>query len=153
MWSNVVAYVKCKQPLIIYRFKVFGEHTFIKLSFDDIKNDRNLLYNIHPNDLIQITIDNYINRQQKSTLKIAEILRDNKYKIFDSEIEEIISGDDICDNIAILNKMNNIDLYKVAYNTGFIHGKSVARKIIKNSNYDTKNKVISLQVIHGNRDQ
>ncbi len=40
---------------IIYRFKVFGEHTFPKFTFNDIKNNKTILYDIHPVDLMKIT--------------------------------------------------------------------------------------------------
>ncbi len=41
---------------IVYRFKVFGEHTFPKFTFNDIKNDKSLLYDIHPVDLMKILL-------------------------------------------------------------------------------------------------
>lgn len=64
-------------------------------------------------------------------LCIAEILRDNRYKLSDSSADEILSGDEICDNILLMEKIKNIDLYKIAYNTGFNHGRQLAREISK----------------------
>jgi hypothetical protein len=81
--------------------KVFGEHTFPKFTFDDIKNDKDILYDIHPADLMKITIEDYVISQKKNTLSITEILRDNKYKLSSSYAEEILSGDEICDNILL----------------------------------------------------
>src|SRR5579863_583099 len=89
---------------IIYRFKVFGDHTFPKFTFDDIKNDKSLLYDIHPIDLMKITMDDYIGSQKNSMLSISEILRDNRYKLSDGNTEEILSGDGICDNILLIEK-------------------------------------------------
>ena len=39
------------QKSTVYRFKVYGEHTFPKFTFHDIKNDKDILYDIHPADL------------------------------------------------------------------------------------------------------
>ena len=87
------------------------------------------MYDIHPADLMKITIEDYVISQKKNTLNIAEILRDNKYKLLNSYAEEILSGDEICDNILLIEKIKNIDLYKIAYNTGFNHGRQLAREI------------------------
>jgi hypothetical protein len=88
-----------------YRFKVFGEHTFPKLTFDDIKNDKRILCDIHPSDLLKIATEEYIISQKESMLRVSEILRDNKYKLSDSDSEQIFSGDEICDNILLIEKI------------------------------------------------
>lgn len=137
------------QKAVVYRFKVFGEHTFPKFTFDDIKKDKDILYDIHPADLIKITIEDYVVSQKKNTLIISEILRDNKYKLSSNHTEEILSGDEICDNILLIEKIKNIDLYKIAYNTGFNHGRQLARKINRTS-VDVSEKcenVMTLRVI------
>lgn len=140
------------QKAVVYRFKVFGEHTFPKFTFDDIKNDKDILYDIHPADLMKITVEDYVISQKKSTLNIAEILRDNKYKLSNSHTAEILSGDEICDNILLIEKIKNIDLYKIAYNTGFNHGRQLAREINRKSS-DVAEKcenVMTLRVIERN---
>jgi hypothetical protein len=140
---------------IVYRFKVFGEHTFPKFTFDDIKNDKNLLYDIHPTDLMKITIDDYVTLQKKSMLSISEILRDNRYRLSDSNTDEILSGDEICDNILLIEKIKNIDLYKIAYNTGFNHGRQLAREISKKVGDAEKilsENVITLQLAEGSKE-
>ena|SRR3990167_10997019 len=121
------------QKTIMYRFKVFGEHTFPKFTFNDIKKNKDILYDIHPADLMKITIEDYIISQKKNTLSISEILRDNKYKLSNNQTDEIFSGDEICDNILLIEKIKNIDLYKIAYNTGFNHGRQLAREINRKS--------------------
>ena len=138
------------QKAVIYRFKVFGEHTFPKFTFDDIKKDKDILYDIHPADLMKITIEDYVISQKKGTLSIAEILRDNRYKLSNSNTNEILSGDEISDNILLIEKIKNIDLYKIAYNTGFNHGRQLAREISKKAASSTDNyceNVVTLQVI------
>lgn len=140
---------------IVYRFKVFGEHTFPKFTFENIKNDKSLLYDIHPVDLMKITIDDYVVTQKKSMLNISEMLRDNRYKLSDgTAIEEILSGDEICDNILLIEKIRNIDLYKIAYNTGFNHGRQLAREISEKAGAGEKNgcdNVIRLKIIEGTK--
>ena len=131
---------------IVYRFKVFGEHIFPKFTFDDIKSDKRLLYDIHPIDLMKITIDDYIASQKKMMFSISEILRDNRYKLSDYYTEEILSGDEVCDNILLIEKIRNIDLYKIAYNTGFNHGRLLAREISRKAINPCKN-IVTFQVI------
>lgn len=140
---------------VVYRFKVFGEHTFLKFTFDDIKNDTSLLHDIHPVDLMKITIDDYVITQKKAMLNVTEILRDNRYKLSDSSVDEILSGDEICDNILLIEKIKNIDLYKISYNTGFNHGRQLAREISKkigSADKNTYENVAVLQVIEGGRE-
>jgi len=133
---------------IVYRFKVFGEHTFLKFTFEDIKNDKSLLYDIHPMDLMKITIDDYVVSQKRSMLIISEILRDNRYILSDANTEETLSGDEICDNVLLIEKIKNIDVYKIAYNTGFNHGRQLAREISKKSSADSScQNIVALQVV------
>lgn len=137
----------------VYRFKAFGEHTFPKFTFDDIKSDKSILYDVHPTDLMKITIDEYLVSQKKSLLSIVEILRDNKYKLSANNSEEVLSGDEICDNILLIEKIKNIDLYKIAYNTGFNHGRQLGREISKKTNNENDgNNVVTLQVIEGSKE-
>src|ERR1700733_11872957 len=86
----------------IYCFKVFGDHSFVKLGFDQIKDNKAMLYNINPYDLIKIISQESIYSQKKSMLKIAESLRDNQYKITDGINTSIFSGEEICDNINLI---------------------------------------------------
>jgi hypothetical protein len=141
------------QRKIVYRFKVFGEHTFPKFTFDDIKNDNNILHDIHPTDLMKITVDNYVVSQKNSLLSISEILRENKYKLTTNESEAILSGDEICENILLIEKIKNIDLYKIAYNTGFNHGRQLAREISKKTSIkdNYSDNVLTLQIIESDK--
>ncbi len=127
-----------KTKNIMYRFKIFGEPAFPKFTFDDIKRDKQILYDIDPTDLIKIITEEYIHSQKKSMLQISEILRGNKYKLSANDTEEILSGDEICDNILLIKNIKKMDLYKIAYNTGFIHGRQLAKEIKNNV---TKNNI------------
>lgn len=135
----------------IYRFKIYGEHTFPKFTFDNIKSNNNLLYDINPMDLMKITINDYIASQRKTRFTVLEMLRDNKYKLSNNNVEEIVSGDEVYHNILLIEKIKNIDLYKIAYNTGLHHGRQIAKEISQNvSSEDLCNKnVVMLQVIDG----
>ena len=139
-----------QKKAIVYRFKVFGEHTFPKFTFDDIRNDKQILCDIHPSDLLKISTEEYIASQKESMLNVSEILRDNKYKLSDNDSEQVFSGDEICDNILLIEKIKNIDLYKIAYNTGFNHGRQLAREItekVNDSMLESNVNVISLQLV------
>ena len=76
------------QKEIVYRFKVFGEHSFPKFTFNDIKKHKDILYDIHPIDLIKITTENYALSQRKETFRITEFLRNNKYKLSNSMLKK-----------------------------------------------------------------
>jgi hypothetical protein len=127
-------YYDIKLKKIIYRFKVFGDHSFIKFSFDDIKKSQQLLYDIHPNDLINIVWMDSDQRERRTRIKIKEMLRNNHYKLHSELYEETISGDDVCENPILMQQIRSIDLYKISYNTGFIHGRSFSKKIVETAN-------------------
>ncbi|TAK73373.1 MAG: hypothetical protein EPO11_08550 [Gammaproteobacteria bacterium] len=142
----------------VYRFKVFGEHTFPKFTFEDIQNNKRILYDINPIDLIKIAIENYNEIQKKSMLRVSEILRDNKYILSDGSTEKLLCGDEICDNILLIERIKNIDVYKIAYNTGFKHGRQLAREIIKQTtaasiSQDWNGKIAQLQIVGGKKAQ
>lgn len=138
---------------MVYRFKVFGEHTFPKFTFDDIKNGRDILFDIHPADLMKITIQHHIDTQRKSLLIISEILRDNRYKLKNEDSNEILSGDQICGNLALIEKINPLDLYKIVYNTAFIHGRQLSKNISDDmAVMDYSSNVIPFQAIGAGED-
>lgn len=129
-----------------YIFKAYGEHSFVTITFNEIKNNDQLLYNIHPKDLITISINENIYNQKKSMLRISEILRDNKFLITDNDSYQIFDGDEICDNALLIERINNIDLYKIAYNTGFCRGRSLT-KMVKSQCAEPVNNLVNLNVV------
>lgn len=137
------------QKEIVYRFKVYGEHTFPKFTFDDIKKDKDILYDVHPIDLMKMTIDDHVLSQKKAMFTIAEFLRNNKYKLSNSYTEEILSGDEVCDNILLIEKIKHIDLYKIAYNTGFNHGRQITRQVSRKATdlVERHKNIMTLRVI------
>jgi len=122
-----------KQKKIIYRFKVFGDHTFVTFDFASIKGEPSIITNINPIDLIKIVIQEQKQLQMSSLLNIKELLRDNNYKMTDGHIEEIFSGDEICDNPLLFERIRPIDFYKIVYSTGFRHGREVSKSVSKQS--------------------
>lgn len=138
-------YYDLGQKKIIYRFKSFGDHSFPKFSYDVIQNTNDILYSINPQDLIKISIQEHIHKSKHSMSKVTELLRDNKYKICDELSEGIFTGEEICDNPLLIEKLNNIDLYKIAYNTGFQRGRSITKLAAHEVNQDN---VVSLTIMH-----
>lgn len=139
---------------IIYFFKVFGDHSFVKFGFDDIQNCKDLLFSINPSDLITIATKEQLQAQKKLMVRVTELLRDNKYKISDGTIDEIFSGDEICDNPSLMERISNLDLYKISYNTGFSHGRAL-EKIVReklDDDYEPTNiiKMNTLSSAHNN---
>lgn len=70
------------------------------------------------------------------------------YKLSDNENDKVLSGDEICDNSLLIERIRNIDLYKIVYNTAFIHGKHLSREIILKSRVSEKDEnVVSLRML------
>lgn len=135
--------------VILYRFKVYGDPTFVKFTYSDIQSNTNILYDINPLDLIKIIKEEYILSEKKLSLNIIEIRRDNKYKISGEFETKVLSGDEICENILIMKRINHLDLYKIAYSTGFKHGRQLGKEIFKGCDQSppTINAVFSLKII------
>ncbi len=131
-----------------YRFKSYWDHNFIVLSFSEIKNNKQILYNINPHDLMTISVDEYINQQKFNMLRISEILRDNKYLISDGSSQQIFDGDEICENILLIDRMCNVDLYKIAYSTGFVRGRSISKLfgVYRKEKYEGNNNIVKLNI-------
>lgn len=115
----------------VYCFKSFGDHSFLKLTFEQIKSDSDLLYAINPHDLMRIFSDETLLEQKSNQFRVSEILRDNKFILTSGENRQTFSGEEICDNVLLIEKINNIDLYKIAYNTGFNQGRQVSKIVHK----------------------
>ncbi len=111
----------------IYCFKSFGDHSFLKLTFDQIKYNNDLLYTINPRDLMKICLEEVLLEQRLTKLRVSEMLRDNKFVLTDKSSHQIFSGEEICDNALLMERINNIDLYKIAFNTGFNQGRSLSK--------------------------
>jgi hypothetical protein len=135
---------------MIYCFKAFGDHSFVKLSYDQIKHNNDILYSINPHDLINISITEHLQNQKKTMLRISEILRENQYLLTEGDSSQIFSGEEICDNVILMERINNIDLYKIAYSTGFNRGRMLSKSVSK---YTNEKKIINLSLVKNNSDK
>ena len=130
-----------------YRFKIYGFHGFLKLTFYEIKESKNIMFSVNPYDLLWI-IDN--ETKQSETLrefKITETLRNNTYKLSSNEDKFVISGNDLFNNLSLIEKMNSLDVYKIAYNTGFLHGRRFTKKIFQ-SKQKIKNYLPDIKIVN-----
>lgn len=123
--------IKAKKT--IYRFKVFNEFNPIHLSYDDIKSNNNYLYEINPHDLIKISAMEREKSLNSHQLFLTEILRNNTFKIKDGEAEEIFTGNEICSNPLLIDRMKGIDIYKIAFATGFSNGREFSKDLDLNT--------------------
>lgn len=112
-----------------YRFKLFGDHSFPEFTFKQIKFNENILFTINPSDLINISEKNYIQESSKHLLRIDEFLRNNTYKMSNSDGSNIFTGDEICDNPLLAEQIVKNDLFKIAYNTGFERGRKLSKLV------------------------
>lgn len=113
-----------------YRFKSFGEHNFPVFNYSDIIKNKHILYSINPSELVDIAIDNHINEEKRSMFAISEHLRGNKYRLCNDYFNKVLSGEEICASPALLEKISQLNVYKIAYNTGFIDGRNFSKQLI-----------------------
>jgi hypothetical protein len=123
------SYYDIKIKKMLHRFKVFGEHSFVKFTFDEITGSQQIFHDINPADLICIAIEEFKLSEKKELINIKESLRNNKYKLSFDSYEDIYSGDEICENPMLIEKMKKMDIYKIVYSTGFIHGRNCSKNI------------------------
>jgi len=111
----------------VYFFKSYGDHSFLKLTFQQIKTNDSLMYVINPHDLTKICFDEFLLEQKYNEFRVSEILRNNQFVLADQRNYQIFSGEEICENVLLMEKINKIDLYKIAFNTGFSHGRKIGK--------------------------
>ena len=134
-----------------YRFKSFGEHNFPVFNYNDIIKNKNICYSINPYELIEISIDNHINEEKKKQFNITEFLRGNKYRLHNSYLNQVLSGEEICESPALLEKISQLDVYKIAYNTGFIAGRIFSKKLVADLEESReKPKIAKLKIVSRN---
>ena len=134
-----------------YRFKAFGEHNFPVFNYNDILKNKNILYSINPHGLIEIVIDNHINEEKKSQFKVIEHLRGNKYRLKSSYLDKVLEGIEICASPALLEKINPLNVYQIAYNTGFIDGRAVSKELMTNmESHHEPRKITKLKIVSNN---
>jgi putative cell wall-binding protein len=119
-----------KTKLNDYRFKSFGEHNFPVFNYNDIIKNKHILYSINPSELVCIAIDNHINEEKRSMFAISEYLRGNKYRLCNEYFNKVLSGEEICSSPALLEKISQLNVYKIAYNTGFIDGRVFSKQLV-----------------------
>ncbi len=135
-----------------YRFKSFGDHSFPEFTFKEIKYNSSVLFSVNPHDLIKIAEKNYIQEHLKTQFKIDEFLRNNLYKLSNEHGSNTFSGDEICDNPLLVDQIVKIDLFKIAYNTGFERGRKLSKLLNhENKNINLENKVVELRCLINNK--
>lgn len=139
-------YFDIKEKTRKYRFKSFGDHSFPEFTFNEIKQNINVLYAINPHDLMKITEKNYIEELSTNQFKIMEIMRNNFYKLSNAVDSNTFSGDEICDNPLLFDQIAKSDLFKIAYNTGFDRGRKLSKMIIQENHHTNfENNVVTLK--------
>lgn len=131
-----------------YRFKIFGEHSFPVFTYMDIFKNNNIMYSINPYQLIEIALDEHQNDKKKHQYKISEYLRGNRYKISNFYNEKILSGEEICESPSLLEKIDQKDIYKIAYHTGFVEGRRFSKQL--SSEVESKSEIktpVKLKII------
>lgn len=128
--------IKSEKPnKTIYIFKQYGSHEFVKLTFDDIEKNDNLLHSINPKNLMNINLSEFLIKKKHEKQQVIEEIKNNKYKIKNDSEEIIYSGEYIYKNIDMFNKINKLHLYKIIYNTGFEKGRNISKLIQLSNKY------------------
>lgn len=130
-----------------YRFKTFGEHAFPIFSYKDIISHKQILFGIYPLDLIEIAIIEKKQSDLKNIFFISECIRNNNYRIKNYFSEKVLSGREICNTPILLEQINSLDVYKIAYNTGFLEGRKFSQQLIE-PDKKIENTVKKLQLVH-----
>jgi hypothetical protein len=136
-----------KTKKFYYRFKIYGSHGFLKFNFHEINKNKNIVFDINPYDLMKIALNELKFSEKSELFEIAEVIRDNKYKISNLESEQVIFGEDLCGNSPLIEKIKNMDIYKIAYNTGFNNGRKFSKSILNQSKKDSETNKPNLKIV------
>jgi len=136
---------------VLYVFKQYGSHDYIKISYTDILNNHNIMRSINPTNLMDIHLNEYLIKLESDRYRIKEQLRNNIYALSNNHHEEIYSGEHICKNIDMFSNISTTDICKIAYASGFNKGRKISTEIseiiAKNHNERLANKTTSNNII------
>jgi hypothetical protein len=113
----------------LYRFKQYGSHDFIKLSYEDIDQSNNIMRSINPVDLKQIHLHEYQAERDKQVYKVTCYLRKNEYIVANHARSERQTGEYIGQNLDKFKTLNPSDLWRMADAEGFARGKAISQRI------------------------
>lgn len=111
----------------IYIFKMYGSSAFIKYSFDEIDNNTSLKILIAPDDLIRIYLNEERKKYDYARYKIKESIRGNHYLLSRENEKVKLSGEDFCNDVQQITATNSLDVFKIAYETGFQAGRKTTK--------------------------
>lgn len=119
----------------IWTFKEFGTHTYVRKTWDQLK-DSDFLKEVNPKDICYI-IENEIKRKEvEKTYHISEESRNNKWTLTKGEVKINVSGYDFVKDKNLIAHTGSIDAVKIAYLTGFFKGRESSAQIITNKASD-----------------
>ena len=67
-------------------------------------------------------------RINNSQILLTELLRNNTYKIKDDTLEAVLTGNEICNNPLLIERMKKMDIHRVSYATGLNDGRALAKE-------------------------
>ncbi|WP_139111589.1 hypothetical protein [Ralstonia solanacearum] len=118
-----------KNGQVIYIFKQYGLHEYVRVTYADIAGNDDLLKAINPVNLMDIHLDEHERRVLSREIKVKEILRGGKYRLSNGEFSQEYSGEYIVNNVDMFAHMSPSDLCRIALTTGFSRGRSVSKEI------------------------
>lgn len=136
-----------KTKNIDYRFKTFGEHSFPVFSYEKIIENKNILYSINPFDLINIAVEEYKQVVANEQYQIAAFIRGYKYKLINSYSEITLTGSEICNNPNLLEKISQVNICKIAFETGFFEGRNLSKQLLLEKETISKQNIHPLRLV------
>ncbi|KUM01998.1 hypothetical protein KIF53_14360 [Chromobacterium subtsugae] len=113
----------------VYVFKQYGTHDIVKLSHKDIIGNVQILAAINPKDLIGIALYENNLKEAAGECQVLETIRGNQYRIASHGREEVYSGESICGNLDLFQRLPPHEICKIAYETGFSKGRKVSGQL------------------------
>ncbi|QUP54461.1 hypothetical protein GO998_12240 [Ralstonia syzygii] len=114
---------------VVYIFKQYGLHEYVRVTYADIVGNDDLLKAINPVNLMDIHLEEHERNVLSREIKIKEILRGGKYRLASGEFSQEYSGEYIVNNVDMFAHMTPSDLCRIALTTGFSRGRSVSKEI------------------------
>ncbi len=109
-------------------------------SYQDITSHKQILFSIHPHDLVNIALTEKEQSELKNIYHVSECIRNNNYKIKNFHSEKVLSGREICNTPALIEQLHPLEVYKIAYNTGFLDGRKLSQQLISEPEYISESK-------------
>lgn len=114
---------------VMYVFKQYGLHEYIRVTYADIISSSDLVNAINPINLMDIHLAEHERKVRANETRIREVMRGGRFKLSHGEVTEEYTAEYIVNNVDMFTHISAADLCSIAYLAGFRKGRNMSIEI------------------------